>query len=62
MNATLLQQNGIRSAESRRLVGLERHYRCASCGREHRSWSRVRTCPDCGEALTSARIRRAAIA
>jgi predicted amidophosphoribosyltransferase len=62
MNATLLQLNGIREAESRRLVGLERHYRCDSCGGEHRSWSRVRSCPDCGEALTSARIRRAALA
>jgi predicted RNA-binding Zn-ribbon protein involved in translation (DUF1610 family) len=61
MNATLLQQNGIRSAESRKLVGLERDYRCGTCGGEHLSWSRLRSCPDCGEALTSARIRRAAI-
>ncbi len=61
MNATLLQLNGIRSADSRKLVGLERHYRCGSCGGMHLSWSRLRSCPDCGQTLTAARIRRAAV-
>jgi hypothetical protein len=63
MNATILNINGIRRADGagRRLVGLERHYSCSSCGTEHRSWSRVRCCPGCGEALFSARIRRAAL-
>jgi rubrerythrin len=63
MIATLLNQNGMRlaGAGSRKLVGLERHYSCSSCGEQHRSWSRVRSCPACGEALTAARIRRAAL-
>ncbi len=47
---------------SRRLVGLERNYECASCGGEHRSWTRMRACPDCGEHLAVAVIRRAALA
>lgn len=45
----------------RRLVGLEREYRC-SAGHEHRSWNRLRACPDCGESLAIAVIRRAALA
>ena len=48
--------------EGRKLVGFERHYRCDSCSGERRSWSRLRSCPDCGEPLTSARILRAAVA
>jgi predicted amidophosphoribosyltransferase len=46
---------------ARRLVGLERSYECASCGAEHRSWTRLRSCPDCGEHLAVAVIRRAAL-
>jgi predicted amidophosphoribosyltransferase len=62
MNATILQTGEIRgSGGSRRVVGLERHYSCSSCGEGHRSWSRVRSCPGCGAPLTSARIRRAAL-
>jgi len=45
----------------RRVVGLEREYRC-SAGHEHRSWGRLRACPECGEALAVAVIRRAALA
>jgi hypothetical protein len=45
----------------RRLIGLEREYRC-SAGHEHRSWSRLRACPECGERLAVAVIRRAALA
>ncbi len=45
----------------RRLVGLEREYRC-SAGHEHRSWGRLRSCPDCGESLAVAVIRHAALA
>jgi hypothetical protein len=44
----------------RRLVGLQREYRC-SAGHEHRSWERLRACPDCGETLAVAVIRRAAL-
>jgi hypothetical protein len=61
MNATILQRNGIGRADSRRLVGLERDYHCGSCGEHHRSWSRQRSCPACGEQLGPARIRRAAV-
>jgi hypothetical protein len=46
--------------EIRRLVGLEREYRC-SVGHEHRSWARLRACPECGEPLTVAVIHRAAL-
>ena len=48
--------------EARRLVGLERQYRCASCASEHRSWTPLRACPDCGERFAVAVIRRAALA
>ena len=48
--------------EARRMVGLERQYQCISCGSEHRSWTRVTACPDCGQAYASAVIRRAAFA
>ena len=48
--------------EARRLVGLERHYRCGSCGTERHSWTRVAACPDCGEAFVAAVIHRAAFA
>ena len=49
------------SGRSRRLVGLERRYDCERCGAEHLSWSRIRACPDCGEPLAVAVIRRAAV-
>ena len=48
--------------EARRLVGLERQYRCGACGAERHSWARMAACPDCGEAYVAAVIRRAAIA
>jgi hypothetical protein len=48
--------------EARRMVGLERHYHCECCGGDRRSWTRMATCPDCGEAYVSAVIRRAAFA
>ena len=48
--------------EARRMVGLERQYQCISCGTEHRSWSRMTACPDCGQAYAAAVIRRAAFA
>ena len=47
---------------TRRLIGLERNYDCSSCGAAHRSWTRMRSCPDCGEHLSVAVIRRAAVA
>jgi len=47
---------------ARRLVGLERSYSCDGCGSEHRSWSRLRACPDCGRRFVAAVIRRAALA
>jgi len=48
--------------EARRLVSLERHYHCGACGTERRSWTRMSSCPECGEAFVSAVIRRAAFA
>ena len=48
--------------EARRLVGFERSYRCIDCGHEHRSWSRLSSCPDCGTAYVAAVIHRAALA
>jgi hypothetical protein len=50
---------------SRSVLGsrrLERNYECASCGSQHRSVTRMRSCPDCGEHLAVAVIRRAALA
>jgi rubrerythrin len=43
------------------ILGLERHYRCESCGEAHTSWRRIRTCPTCGAALMAALIRRVAL-
>jgi hypothetical protein len=45
----------------RRVIGFEREYRCSG-GHEHRSWGRIRSCPECGEPLAVAVIRRAALA
>jgi DNA-directed RNA polymerase subunit RPC12/RpoP len=45
----------------RRLVRLQRSYRCASCDAEHHSWARLSSCPDCGRSLSVAVIRRAAL-
>ena len=50
------------SREARRLVGFERSYRCDGCGHEHRTWSRLQACPDCGETYVAAVIHRAALA
>lgn len=52
----------IAAREARRVIGLERHYHCEGCGREHRSWARLSACPDCGAGFVSAVIRRAAFA
>ena len=48
--------------EARRVVGLERSYTCAECGHRHTSWARLHECPECGERLAIAVIRRAAFA
>jgi hypothetical protein len=56
-----LRDSAAVARETRRLVGFERCYSCASCGGERRSWSRMTSCPDCGEAYVAAVIRRAAI-
>jgi hypothetical protein len=48
--------------EARRLVSLERHYRCDACGGERSSWARMPACPECGEPFVAAVIRRAAFA
>lgn len=50
------------SREARRLVGFERHYHCAACGHDRRTWTRAEACPDCGEHYVSAVIHRAAVA
>lgn len=49
------------AGEVRRLVGFEREYRCSE-GHQHRSWARLRACPECDEPLTVAVIHRAALA
>jgi hypothetical protein len=48
--------------EAKRMVGLERSYRCSACGYEQRSWTRLSACEGCGETLGVAVIRRAAFA
>jgi DNA-directed RNA polymerase subunit RPC12/RpoP len=62
-NAAMDQFNGERNSSvgMRRLVRLQRSYRCASCAAEHNSWARLSSCPDCGHSLSMAVIRRAAL-
>jgi predicted amidophosphoribosyltransferase len=55
-------RNTASSLATRRLVALERNYHCSGCGKDHRSWSRLRSCTVCGEPLTHALIKRAALA
>jgi hypothetical protein len=62
MDTTITETAVFRGGASRRLVGLERNYRCTACSREHLSWARLRHCPRCGGSLGAARIRRAALA
>jgi transcription elongation factor Elf1 len=57
-----MTQNSTQIAGRRRVIALERHYHCASCGSEERSWARVSACSNCGEAFVAAVIRRAALA
>jgi DNA-directed RNA polymerase subunit RPC12/RpoP len=59
--ARSLREMSLVAREARRLVGFERQYRCSECGAEHRSWTRMRACPDCGERLAVAVIHRAAV-
>ena len=54
------QQNDS-NVSMRRLVRLQRSYRCATCATEHHSWARLSSCPDCGHSLSVAVIRRAAL-
>jgi hypothetical protein len=56
-----LREMSLVAREARRLVGFERLYACSECGSEHRSWARMRSCPDCGERLEIAVIHRAAV-
>jgi hypothetical protein len=56
-----LRDPGAVVREARRLVGLERHYSCSACGSERRSWTRMSSCPECGEEYVAAVIRRAAM-
>ena len=57
-----MTQNSTEIASRRRLIALERHYHCTSCGSDERAWARVAACPNCGEAFVAAVIRRAALA
>lgn len=57
-----LREVALVGGETRRLIGLERSYSCGACGRQHRSWTRLSACPECGERLAVAVIRRAAFA
>ena len=61
MKTRMLNKRQYGDGGSRRLVGLERTYECPSCGSEHRSWTRMRACPECGEHLAVAVIHRAAL-
>jgi hypothetical protein len=61
ITGTVGLSNGLSGRGVRRLVGLERKYRC-SAAHEHHSWARLRACPECGEQLTVAVIHRAALA
>lgn len=61
-NGRTLRDPQLVAREARRLVGFERHYHCASCGGERRSWARLASCPDCGEPFLTATIHRAALA
>ncbi len=58
--STERNQSGTHLA-ARRLIAMERHYRCPACDRDHTSWTRMRSCTACGETLTHAVIRRAAL-
>jgi hypothetical protein len=62
INQHSIREPALAARKARRLVGLERHYQCAACGCERRSWARLAACPDCGAAFASAVIRRAAFA
>jgi len=44
----------------RRMIGVQRSYRCVGCGAEARTWSRLSICPRCAEPLSVAVISRAA--
>jgi hypothetical protein len=57
-----MTQNSTEIASRRRLIALERHYHCGSCGSDERAWTRVPACSNCGEAFVAAVIRRAALA
>jgi DNA-directed RNA polymerase subunit RPC12/RpoP len=61
MQGRSLREMSLVAREARRLVGFERQYRCSKCGGEHRSWTRMRACPACGERLAVAVIHRAAV-
>ena len=58
----LMIQTSTQLPARHRLVALERHYHCGSCGSDERSWARVSACPNCGEPFVAAVIRRAALA
>jgi hypothetical protein len=57
-----MTHNSTQIAGRRRVVALERHYHCGTCGSDERSWARISACPNCGEAFVAAVIRRAALA
>jgi DNA-directed RNA polymerase subunit RPC12/RpoP len=63
-NAPMERFHGEQKAKAgmRRLVRLQRSYRCAGCAAEHHSWARLSSCPDCGRSLSVAVIRRAVFA
>jgi predicted amidophosphoribosyltransferase len=50
------------AARTRRMIGVQRSYRCECCGADARTWARLSLCPRCGEPLTVAVISRAAFA
>ena len=58
---TPLQTDATRNrTHARRMVRLQRSYTCPACASVHHSWARLGSCPDCGQSLVVAVIRRAA--
>lgn len=62
MTPPRMQNGTVSDMGVRRLVRLQRTYRCPECEAEHHSWARLSSCPGCGHSLSVAVITRAALA
>jgi predicted RNA-binding Zn-ribbon protein involved in translation (DUF1610 family) len=54
INSRVGQRSAGRIRSTRRAVARERHYECAHCGFERRSWVDLRACPSCGVDMAEA--------